>query len=1022
MTQRTLRLLFLPCLATSLLVLQFQCSPTQQAGNSSQAGNGMVMGMLYEPDGVTPAKSAVVHIRKKNTLADTSQPGLSKRLIDTSTVTTNDSGVFRIDTIDTGTYVIEGTSGNNLALIDSVKVKNPDSTKVVPPDTLKPAGAIKGIINLSEGGDPRQVFVLAFGIDRFARVNPDGSFKFGNLARGLYDLRLISGLSNYGVLDTSGVQVIAGDTTDLGTINLPFTGIPTPKNLKVSFDTLKQFVILTWDKADTALIDGYNIYRAIKGQNFSLITQTPLSETTTTYFDSAVAVGNTYEYRVVSRRVSGEESPKVDILGDTVIVVSSSLVTTTFTWNLNNTIGDTASINDTVRICVTYSNPTRRIEKIVWYVDSLDSTAVKQKADSLMTGKDTLVYWWKLAGNKKILVTVTDGAGTVWTDSEVVMIVQDVPVSFSGMDTTVSINDTVHLHGTATQLFGNIVEWAWDIGNTGTFNVTGNGDTTIIMPSLVNSNYLCVLRVKDDDGNVAKDTVKTSVIQDQPVANSGKDTTVSINDTVYLHGTATQQFGNIVEWAWDIGNTGTFNVTGKGDSTIIVPSLANLNYLCILRIKDDDGNVAKDTMTITVLQDVPVANAGKDVAVHSHSPFTLHGIATQQFGTIVTWEWNINGAGFITTSSGDTTITIPDLNVKSLQCTLRVTDDDGNNSSASVNLTNGLWDPIGTKGISDGFAGYLSFAIYDGTPYVTFQDSVNGRKATVMRYSGSAWEPVGKKGFSDSAADFQSLAIDNGTPYVAFRDFRNGRKTTVMRYNGSAWESVGQKGFSDSVADFHSLVIDNGTPFVAFRDVGTGSKVTVMRYNGTTWEPVGAKGFSDAGVSYLSLSIYNGTPHVAYCDLGQGYKVTVMRYNGAAWEPVGAKGFSDAGVSNLSLAIYNGTPYVAFSDLGNGIRTTVMRYNGSAWEPVGAKGFSDGNAFDQSLAIYNGTPYVAFNSGDNGKKTTVMRYNGNAWELVGTNGFSDVGSHDQTLVIYNGIPYVAFADGTSSKVSVMKFW
>jgi surface antigen len=602
------------------------------------------------------------------------------------------------------------------------------------------------------------------------------------------------------------------------------------------------------------------------------------------------------------------------------------------------------------------------------------------------------------------------------------MIVQDVPVSFSGMDTTVSINDTVHLHGTATQQFGNIVEWAWDIGNTGTFKVTNNGDTSFIAPAVENRNYLCVQRVKDDDGNVAKDTIKITVLRDAPLANAGKDTTVSIKDTARLHGSAPQQFGIIVEWAWDIGNTGTFNVTGKGDSTIIVPSLANLNYLCILRIKDDDGNVAKDTMTITVLQDVPVANAGKDVAVHSHSPFTLHGIATQQFGTIVTWEWNINGAGFITTSSGDTTITIPDLNVKSLQCTLRVTDDDGNNSSASVNLTNGLWDPIGTKGISDGFAGYLSFAIYDGTPYVTFQDSVNGRKATVMRYSGSAWEPVGKKGFSDSAADFQSLAIDNGTPYVAFRDFRNGRKTTVMRYNGSAWESVGQKGFSDSVADFHSLVIDNGTPFVAFRDVGTGSKVTVMRYNGTTWEPVGAKGFSDAGVSYLSLSIYNGTPHVAYCDLGQGYKVTVMRYNGAAWEPVGAKGFSDAGVSNLSLAIYNGTPYVAFSDLGNGIRTTVMRYNGSAWEPVGAKGFSDGNAFDQSLAIYNGTPYVAFNSGDNGKKTTVMRYNGNAWELVGTNGFSDVGSHDQTLVIYNGIPYVAFADGTSSKVSVMKFW
>ena len=102
--------------------------------------------------------------------------------------------------------------------------------------------------------------------------------------------------------------------------------------------------------------------------------------------------------------------------------VSSSLVTTTFTSNLINAISDTASINDTIKVCLTYSNPTRKIVKVVWYADSLNSPVVRQKTDSSLTGKDTLTYSWSQTGNKKIFVKATDGAGSVWTDSVGVII------------------------------------------------------------------------------------------------------------------------------------------------------------------------------------------------------------------------------------------------------------------------------------------------------------------------------------------------------------------------------------------------------------------------------------------------------------------------------------------------------------------------------------------------------------------------------------------------------------------------
>ena len=68
------------------------------------------------------------------------------------------------------------------------------------------------------------------------------------------------------------------------------SGVPGPTRLTVSYDALGQTVILAWSGADTSMITGYNVCRAIKGQNFSLITQTPLPDTATTYRDSAIAV------------------------------------------------------------------------------------------------------------------------------------------------------------------------------------------------------------------------------------------------------------------------------------------------------------------------------------------------------------------------------------------------------------------------------------------------------------------------------------------------------------------------------------------------------------------------------------------------------------------------------------------------------------------------------------------------------------------------------------------------------------
>jgi hypothetical protein len=267
----------------------------------------VIEGNLFFANG-SPAAGVNVRIRPRNTLADTNAGGSG---IFSERVAADDSGIYKFDTtLDTGTYVIEADSGNDAVLIDSVTIKNKDSTVSLPADTLKPSGALKGVIKLSEGGDPRKVFVLVFGLDRFSKVNTDGTFRFQGLAEATYDLRLISSFDNYGVLDTLGIPVISADTTNIDTIEMPFTGIPTPKNVKISYDTLNHIATITWNNANMAYVKGYNVYRRNVDSNTVLVRITSSMITDTFYYDSSFTHGQTYEYRVCAVGVSDIEGLK----------------------------------------------------------------------------------------------------------------------------------------------------------------------------------------------------------------------------------------------------------------------------------------------------------------------------------------------------------------------------------------------------------------------------------------------------------------------------------------------------------------------------------------------------------------------------------------------------------------------------------------------------------------------------------------------------------------------------------------
>lgn len=274
---------------------------------------------------------------------------------------------------------------------------------------------------------------------------------------------------------------------------------------------------------------------------------------------------------------------------------------------------------------------------------------------------------------------VTDDDGKSGLGTVKITVLQDIPTADAGKDTVVSIKDLVRLRGKATDKYGTIVSWAWDIGNTKSFTAASKGDTGVTAPATAAAAWLCILKVTDDDGNVDLDTVSISVGNDPPLAYAGKDTTVSIGDVIRLRGQGSDAYGTVAEFAWDAGIKGAFRVTTNGDTDVIAPSTPTAAYLCRLRVTDDDGQFGLDDMSVTVVQDAPVVDAGSDTTVAVGLPLTLTGKATQQYGSFAMyyWDWQANGI-WDDSSAGSraTTFTVPTGGTRSVIFAAK--DDDGN--------------------------------------------------------------------------------------------------------------------------------------------------------------------------------------------------------------------------------------------------------------------------------------------------------------------------------------------------------
>ena len=364
------------------------------------------------------------------------------------------------------------------------------------------------------------------------------------------------------------------------------------------------------------------------------------------------------------------------------------------------TTDTTISINDIVNFEIfAFANNSDASETstITWNCDG----ATPCIENNVKTG----TYSWTTTGTKKLIVTIKNADLKTVSDTLTVNVVADPPtihVTPVDNDDRHKINSMAGVTVSASDKFGTINKIDWGCSN-GTLFVFDD-DTTFASPAksvsnvpvslrmagTATNNFRCIVRVTDDDGQTASDTLSFRVLQDLPyISINKKNLTLTIKDQTKIDFVAMDTLGTLVDYKLACDSVkknlkNNWTSISADAPTVTMPPEA-CTWYCAIQVTDDDGNMARDTATFTVLQDPPTVEVLGNYTVTIKDTIRLDAIANDRYGEIALYEWGCGGAGatnigftYSSTTSPSFSAIMPATAQNGYRCIIRVTDDDGN--------------------------------------------------------------------------------------------------------------------------------------------------------------------------------------------------------------------------------------------------------------------------------------------------------------------------------------------------------
>ena len=267
-------------------------------------------------------------------------------------------------------------------------------------------------------------------------------------------------------------------------------------------------------------------------------------------------------------------------------------------------------------------------------IDDCTWTFTDGTAQTLSGSSPTYVF--ANPGIYVVTLTVRDAGGSSATDTLTVTVLDvTAPAANAGLDQTVDEDTPVTFDGSGSTDNVGVVNYTWTFSDGGPVALYGSSPSYVFASP---GTYVVSLTTVDAAGNSGTDSMTVIVLDvTPPVPNAGPDQTVDEDTTVTFDGSSSTDNVGVANYTWTFVDGGPRTLYGSTPSYVFG---APGSYAVTLTASDGAGNLAADTLSVTV-RDVtpPAANAGPDQTVDEDTTVTFDGTGSSDNVGVANYTW-----------------------------------------------------------------------------------------------------------------------------------------------------------------------------------------------------------------------------------------------------------------------------------------------------------------------------------------------------------------------------------------------
>ncbi len=239
---------------------------------------------------------------------------------------------------------------------------------------------------------------------------------------------------------------------------------------------------------------------------------------------------------------------------------------------------------------------------------------------------------------------------------------------------------------------GSLLRWLpgtiiynWDLDGDGLYDEAQGRRTSVVFYD--EGEYPVALQATDLFGRTVTETTTVHVNNVPPVVSVGPDIFADESQEVDFHAAASDPGRDILLYEWNFGD-GNSSVNNLLEPRHIYED--DGIYTVQVRVRDNDGGIAEDTLIVRVANLPPSVDAGPDRTIDEGQPITLTGAAADpsvRDTLTYWWDLNYNGQSFTPDVAGQSVSVTYEDGPANIVAALLVQDDDEGQTLETVNIT-----------------------------------------------------------------------------------------------------------------------------------------------------------------------------------------------------------------------------------------------------------------------------------------------------------------------------------------------